>query len=57
MTDFFRFPHVPHIVWLDRGEPRDERCYGMVRPCKKKWRQSWNGNVGSDFWRIIAEDQ
>ena len=25
MTDFFRFPHTPHIAWLAGGEPRDDK--------------------------------
>lgn len=25
MTDFFRFPHTPHIVWLGEGQPRDDK--------------------------------
>ena len=25
MTDFFRFPHTPHISWLAGGEPRDDK--------------------------------
>ncbi len=25
MTDFFRFPHTPHIAWLAKGEPRDDK--------------------------------
>ena len=25
MTDFFRFPHTPHIAWLGAGEPRDDK--------------------------------
>lgn len=25
MTDFFRFPHTPHIVWLGEGTPRDDK--------------------------------
>ncbi|MDD2927133.1 RNA ligase family protein [Rhodoferax sp.] len=25
MTDFFRFPHTPHIAWLAQGEPRDDK--------------------------------
>ncbi|MFH2123421.1 MAG: RNA ligase family protein [Pseudomonadota bacterium] len=23
--DFFRFPHIPHIVWLGEGSPRDDK--------------------------------
>ncbi|MFY0664515.1 MAG: RNA ligase family protein [Natronospirillum sp.] len=25
MSDFFRFPHTPHIVWLGEGKPRDDK--------------------------------
>lgn len=25
MTDFFRFPHTPHLAWLGRGTPRDDK--------------------------------
>lgn len=25
MSDFFRFPHTPHIAWLGDGEPRDDK--------------------------------
>jgi ATP-dependent RNA circularization protein (DNA/RNA ligase family) len=25
MTDFFRFPHTPHIAWLGHGTPRDDK--------------------------------
>lgn len=25
MTDFFRFPHTPHIAWLGAGMPRDDK--------------------------------
>lgn len=25
MTDFFRFPHIPHLAWLGTGEPRDDK--------------------------------
>lgn len=25
MTDFFRFPHTPHLVWLGSGQPRDDK--------------------------------
>lgn len=25
MTDFFRFPHTPHIAWLAQGTPRDDK--------------------------------
>lgn len=25
MDDVFRFPHTPHVAWLARGEPRDDK--------------------------------
>lgn len=25
MTDFFRFPHTPHLAWLGQGQPRDDK--------------------------------
>jgi ATP-dependent RNA circularization protein (DNA/RNA ligase family) len=25
MTDFFRFPHTPHLTWLGAGTPRDDK--------------------------------
>jgi ATP-dependent RNA circularization protein (DNA/RNA ligase family) len=25
VTDFFRFPHTPHIAWLGPGSPRDDK--------------------------------
>ena len=25
MTDFFRFPHTPHLEWLGSGSPRDDK--------------------------------
>lgn len=25
MTDFFRFPHTPHLAWLGKGLPRDDK--------------------------------
>ena len=25
MSDFFRFPHTPHIAWLGKGMPRDDK--------------------------------
>ena len=25
MTDFFRFPHTPHLAWLGQGIPRDDK--------------------------------
>ncbi len=25
MTPFYRFPHTPHLAWLGKGEPRDDK--------------------------------
>lgn len=25
ITDFFRFPHTPHLAWLGEGSPRDDK--------------------------------
>ncbi len=25
MTEFFRFPHTPHVAWLGPGKPRDDK--------------------------------
>ena len=25
MTEFFRFPHTPHLAWLGAGQPRDDK--------------------------------
>lgn len=25
MTEFFRFPNTPHILWLGQGQPRDDK--------------------------------
>lgn len=25
MTEFFRFPHTPHVAWLGPGRPRDDK--------------------------------
>jgi len=30
MTDFFRFPHTPHIAWLGKGTPRDDKVLSPV---------------------------
>ena len=27
MTDFFRFPHTPHLAWLGSGSPRDDKVF------------------------------
>lgn len=28
MSDFFRFPHTPHLAWLGEGRPRDDKVLG-----------------------------
>ncbi len=33
MSDFFRFPHTPHIAWLAKGEPRDDK---VLSPAEAK---------------------
>lgn len=30
MSDFFRFPHTPHLAWLGPGEPRDDKVLSAV---------------------------
>jgi ATP-dependent RNA circularization protein (DNA/RNA ligase family) len=30
MSDFFRFPHTAHIVWLNSGSPRDDKILNPV---------------------------
>lgn len=30
MTDFFRFPHTPHLAWLGEGTPRDDKVLSPV---------------------------
>lgn len=30
MTDFFRFPHTPHLAWLGPGQPRDDKVLDPV---------------------------
>lgn len=29
MSDFFRFPHTPHIAWLGKGKPRDDKVLAV----------------------------
>ena len=29
MSDFFRFPHTPHIAWLASGSPRDDKVLSL----------------------------
>lgn len=28
-SDFFRFPHTPHLAWLGDGEPRDDKVLSL----------------------------
>ena len=28
MTDFFRYPHTPHLEWLGKKPPRDDKVLG-----------------------------
>ena len=30
MTDFFRFPHIPHVEWLSFGVPRNDKVLSPV---------------------------
>ncbi|MCG2748033.1 MAG: RNA ligase family protein [Desulfobulbaceae bacterium] len=30
MNNFFRFPHTPHLIWLGRGTPRDDKVCSPV---------------------------
>lgn len=30
MTDFFRFPHTPHLAWLGPGKPREDKVLDAV---------------------------
>lgn len=29
MTDFYRFPHTPHVAWLGKGRPRDDKVLAL----------------------------
>jgi len=29
MSTFFRFPHTPHIAWLGKGQPRDDKVLAI----------------------------
>jgi len=40
MTDFFRFPHTPHLAWLGPGAPRDDK---VLTPAEV--RELLNGEV------------
>ena len=30
MTDFFRFPHTPHLAWLGAGKPREDKVLDVA---------------------------
>lgn len=30
MSDFFRFPHTPHLAWLGEGTPRDDKVLSLA---------------------------
>ena len=30
MSDFFRFPHTPHLAWLGEGTPRDDKVLSPI---------------------------
>ena len=30
MSQFFRFPHTPHLAWLGEGEPRDDKVLSLT---------------------------
>lgn len=30
MVDFYRFPHTPHIAWLAKGAPRDDKVLSLA---------------------------
>jgi ATP-dependent RNA circularization protein (DNA/RNA ligase family) len=30
MTDFYRFPHTPHLAWLGSGTPRDDKVLSVA---------------------------
>jgi hypothetical protein len=29
MTEFFRYPHTPHLAWLGEGQPRDDKVLSL----------------------------
>lgn len=33
MSDFHRFPHTPHLAWLGKGEPRDDKVLSKEEAC------------------------
>ena len=34
MTEFFRFPHTPHLAWLGTGVPRDDKVLTPTQVCE-----------------------
>lgn len=30
MTDFFRFPHTPHLAWIGTDAPRDDKVLDLA---------------------------
>lgn len=30
MSDFFRYPHTPHLAWLGAGQPRDDKTLSPI---------------------------
>lgn len=30
LSDFFRFPHTPHLAWLGEGSPRDDKVLSPI---------------------------
>lgn len=30
MSEFFRFPHTPHLAWLGKGESRDDKVLSQA---------------------------
>ena len=30
MSEFFRFPHTPHVAWLGHGLPRDDKVMSAL---------------------------
>lgn len=37
MSDFFRFPHTPHLAWLGEGVPRDDKVWSVAE--QRAWLQ------------------
>lgn len=38
MSDFFRFPHTPHLAWLGVGQPREDKVLSREEAA---WLLSW----------------